>query len=185
MFGITEAYLIEHGEITHPIRAAQLIGNGPDVLRRIDAVGNDFDTWTGMCGKNGQSVPVSSGQPTVPCRGDHRRRDRGVTAVDLLEHRSRASPGRRATGEQVEAYVVRTRETDVEVFGGEVESLTTAGVEGVGIRVVADHRQGFAWAGSLDADVVAETLARSARQRRRSASPTSGTGSRPRPTSTA
>ena len=68
VFGVTEAYLIENGEITRPVRAAQLIGNGPEVLRGIDAVGNDFDTWTGMCGKNGQSVPVSSGQPTVLVR---------------------------------------------------------------------------------------------------------------------
>jgi TldD protein len=69
VFGITEAYMIEHGEVTHPIRAAQLIGNGPEILRRIDLVGNDFDTWTGMCGKNGQSVPVSSGQPTLRVSG--------------------------------------------------------------------------------------------------------------------
>ena len=68
VFGVTEAYLIENGEITRPVRAAQLIGNGPDVLRGIDAVGNDFDTWPGMCGQNGQSVPVSSGQPTVLVR---------------------------------------------------------------------------------------------------------------------
>ncbi len=65
VFGITEAYMIENGEITHPIRAANLIGNGPEVLRAIDAVGNDFDTWTGTCGKDGQGVPVSSGQPTL------------------------------------------------------------------------------------------------------------------------
>ncbi len=68
VFGITEAYLIERGEITRPIRAAQLIGNGPEVLGMVDAVGNDFETWTGMCGKQGQSVPVSSGQPTVLVR---------------------------------------------------------------------------------------------------------------------
>jgi TldD protein len=68
VFGITEAYLIEKGEITRPIRAAQLIGNGPEVLRMVDAVGNDFETWTGMCGKQGQSVPVSSGQPSVLVR---------------------------------------------------------------------------------------------------------------------
>lgn len=65
VFGMTEAYLIEGGEITVPIRAANLIGNGPEVLRLIDAVGNDFETWTGTCGKDGQSVPVSAGQPTV------------------------------------------------------------------------------------------------------------------------
>jgi PmbA protein len=61
-------------------------------------------------------------------------------------------------GEQVEAYVVRTQETDVEVFGGQVESLTTAGVEGVGVRVIVDGRQGLAWAGSLDPSVVEDTL---------------------------
>ena len=65
VFGMTEAYMIEDGEITEPVRAANLIGNGPAVLQAIDAVGNDFETWTGMCGKDGQSVPVSSGQPTV------------------------------------------------------------------------------------------------------------------------
>jgi TldD protein len=65
VFGVTEAYLIENGEITDPVRAAQLIGNGPDVLRRVDAVGSDFDTWAGTCGKDGQGVPVSSGQPTL------------------------------------------------------------------------------------------------------------------------
>ncbi|GIU89005.1 MAG: peptidase [Acidimicrobiia bacterium] len=68
VFGVTEAYLIEHGEVTRPIRAAQLIGNGPEVLRMVDVVGNDFETWTGMCGKSGQSVPVSSGQPTLLVR---------------------------------------------------------------------------------------------------------------------
>jgi len=65
VFGVTEAYLIENGEITDPVRAAQLIGNGPEVLRLVDAVGSDFDTWAGTCGKDGQGVPVSSGQPTL------------------------------------------------------------------------------------------------------------------------
>jgi len=69
VFGITEAYLIENGEITEPIRAAQLIGNGPQCLTTIDAIGNDFDTWTGTCGKDGQGVPVSSGQPTLRLNG--------------------------------------------------------------------------------------------------------------------
>src|SRR5205085_1111421 len=57
--------LIENGEITDPIRSANLIGNGPEVLQLIDAVGNDFDTWAGTCGKDGQGVPVSAGQPTL------------------------------------------------------------------------------------------------------------------------
>jgi TldD protein len=65
VFGVTEAYLIENGEVTEPVRAAQLIGNGSETLRLVDAVGNDFDTWAGTCGKEGQGVPVSSGQPTL------------------------------------------------------------------------------------------------------------------------
>lgn len=65
VFGVTEAYLIEDGVITEPVRAAQLIGNGPETLRLVDAIGNDFDTWPGTCGKDGQGVPVSSGQPTL------------------------------------------------------------------------------------------------------------------------
>ena len=65
VFGMSEAYLIEDGKITAPLKPAQLIGNGPEVLQLVDAVGNDFATWSGTCGKNGQSVPVSSGQPTL------------------------------------------------------------------------------------------------------------------------
>ena len=66
VFGMTEAYLIEDGEITDPIRDANLIGNGPDVLKLIDAVGDDFGMgWPGTCGKDGQGVPVGDGQPTL------------------------------------------------------------------------------------------------------------------------
>ena len=68
VFGITEAYMIENGEITEPVRSAQLIGNGPETLRLVDTVGSDFDTWAGTCGKDGQGVPVSSGQPTLRVR---------------------------------------------------------------------------------------------------------------------
>ncbi len=68
VFGVTEAYLIEDGRITEPVRAANLIGNGPETLLAIDAVGDDFDTWAGTCGKDGQGVPVSAGQPTVRVR---------------------------------------------------------------------------------------------------------------------
>jgi PmbA protein len=61
-------------------------------------------------------------------------------------------------GEQVEAYIGRGRETEIRVYEGEVESLSSAESGGIGIRVVAGNRQGFAYAGSLDADVIAETL---------------------------
>lgn len=69
VFGTTEAYLIEGGRITEPLRDANLIGNGPEVLQRIDALGDDFSMMPGTCGKDGQSVPVGCGQPTLRITG--------------------------------------------------------------------------------------------------------------------
>ena len=69
VFGTSEAYLIENGRITEPLRDANLIGNGPEVLRRIDAVATDFDMTPGTCGKDGQSVPVGCGQATLRITG--------------------------------------------------------------------------------------------------------------------
>ena len=65
VFGMSEAYMIENGELTYPIKGAQLIGNGPQVLKVIEAVAADFDRWEGVCGKDGQSAPVTNGMPTV------------------------------------------------------------------------------------------------------------------------
>jgi TldD protein len=63
-FGVREAYLIEDGRITKPVKGATLIGNGPEILKRIDMVGDDMSFWPGTCGK-GQWVPVTSGAPTL------------------------------------------------------------------------------------------------------------------------
>ena len=66
VFGMTEAYLIENGEVTEPIREGNLIGNGPEVLTRIDGLGDDFAMGSpGTCGKDGQGVPVGDGTPTL------------------------------------------------------------------------------------------------------------------------
>ncbi|HXU92039.1 MAG TPA: metalloprotease TldD [Gallionella sp.] len=71
VFSTTEAYLIENGKVMHPVKGATLIGNGPDVLTRISMIGNDLalDPGVGTCGKEGQSVPVGVGQPTVRIDG--------------------------------------------------------------------------------------------------------------------
>ena len=65
VFGMSEAYWIENGERAFPIKGANLIGNGPQVLNVIDAVGADFARWEGVCGKDGQHAPVTNGMPTV------------------------------------------------------------------------------------------------------------------------
>jgi TldD protein len=66
VFGMTEAYLIENGEVTAPLREGNLIGNGPQALTAIDALGNDFAMGSpGTCGKDGQGVPVGDGVPTL------------------------------------------------------------------------------------------------------------------------
>jgi TldD protein len=67
VFTISEAYLIENGKITQPIKGATLIGNGPEVMKKISMIGNDLqlDPGIGTCGKDGQSVPVGVGQPSL------------------------------------------------------------------------------------------------------------------------
>jgi len=67
VFSASEAYLVENGKITAPVKGATLIGNGPDVMNRISMIGNDLelDSGVGSCGKEGQSVPVGVGQPTL------------------------------------------------------------------------------------------------------------------------
>jgi TldD protein len=67
VFSASEAYLIENGKVTRPVRGATLIGNGPDAMTRVSMVGNDLqlDAGVGVCGKDGQSVPVGVGQPTL------------------------------------------------------------------------------------------------------------------------
>ena len=67
VFSATEAYLIENGRVTRPVKGATLIGNGPEIMTRVSMVGNDLalDEGVGVCGKDGQSVPVGVGQPTL------------------------------------------------------------------------------------------------------------------------
>ncbi len=71
VFSASEAYMIENGKLTYPVRGATLIGNGPDVLTRVAMIGNDMalDPGVGTCGKEGQSVPVGVGQPTLRIDG--------------------------------------------------------------------------------------------------------------------
>ncbi len=71
VFSCTEAYRIEDGKVGEPIKGATLIGNGPDVMTRVSMIGNDMrlDTGIGICGKNGQTVPVGVGQPTLRIDG--------------------------------------------------------------------------------------------------------------------
>lgn len=71
VFSASEAYMIEDGKVTYPVKGATLIGNGPDVLNRVSMIGNDMrlDSGVGVCGKEGQSVPVGVGQPTLRIDG--------------------------------------------------------------------------------------------------------------------
>lgn len=71
VFSAAEAWMIEDGKLTYPVKGATLIGNGPDVLTRVSMIGNDMalDSGVGTCGKEGQSVPVGVGQPTLRIDG--------------------------------------------------------------------------------------------------------------------
>jgi TldD protein len=65
VFAVTEGYLIEGGKVGRPVRGATIVGNGPRALHKVDMVGNDLKLAPGTCGKEGQGVPVSVGQPTI------------------------------------------------------------------------------------------------------------------------
>jgi TldD protein len=67
VFSASEAYMIENGKVTYPVKGATLIGSGPESLKYVSMIGNDMalDTGVGVCGKEGQSVPVGVGQPTL------------------------------------------------------------------------------------------------------------------------
>ena len=67
MFSASEAFWVENGKIAYPVKGATLIGNGPEAMTRVSMIGNDLqlDTGVGVCGKEGQSVPVGVGQPTL------------------------------------------------------------------------------------------------------------------------
>ncbi len=71
VFSASEAYLIENGKVTRPVKGATLIGNGPDAMNKVGMVGNDMalDSGVGTCGKEGQSVPVGVGMPTIRIDG--------------------------------------------------------------------------------------------------------------------
>jgi TldD protein len=67
VFSASEAWMIEDGKLSYPVKGATLVGNGPDVLNRVSMIGDDMrlDSGVGTCGKDGQSVPVGVGQPTL------------------------------------------------------------------------------------------------------------------------
>jgi TldD protein len=71
VFSASEAYWVENGKILYPVKGATLIGNGPEALTRISMIGDDLelDSGVGVCGKEGQSVPVGVGQPTLRIDG--------------------------------------------------------------------------------------------------------------------
>ena len=71
VFSASEAYLIEGGKVTRPVKGATLIGDGPSALTRVTMIGDDFafDPGVGVCGKSGQSLPVGVGQPSLKITG--------------------------------------------------------------------------------------------------------------------
>ena len=71
VFSASEAYWVENGKIQYPVKGATIIGTGPEELKRVSMIGNDMalDSGVGVCGKDGQSVPVGVGQPTLRIDG--------------------------------------------------------------------------------------------------------------------
>src|SRR5439155_973057 len=151
VFGMTEAYLIENGEITDPLREGNLIGNGPEVLTLIEAIGNDFAMGPpGMCGKDGQGVPVGDGVPTL--------RVQALTIGDLdLFRESLADFPADAKVELALALERASRSADPRISGVEsadyVDSIGEgAVVTSTGIRTAGRETAAYIMASVLAAD---------------------------------
>ena len=71
MFSASEAFWVENGKIQYPVKGATIVGSGPEALKKVTMIGNDsrLDSGVGVCGKEGQSVPVGVGQPTLRIEG--------------------------------------------------------------------------------------------------------------------
>ena len=100
VFGVAEGYLIENGELTTPVRGANLIGNGPQILAGIDAVADDYEFRHGICGKEGQGVPVANGSPTLRIARDDGGRDGCLSSPTCAPGRSTQAKA----GEEIEAF---------------------------------------------------------------------------------
>ena len=171
VFGMTEAYLIEDGELTDPIREGNLIGNGPQVLQDIDLLGQRLRHGQPRHVRQGRPGRAGRRRPAHPAgEGPHHRRYCRMSASGAAgascctspsewpARPSRASRSRRSSGASVE--------TSVRVYEGEIEHLSRPRVEGIGVRVIKDGRVGFAYAGTLDEATRRRGAGRGSRQRR-------------------
>ena len=158
VFGMTEAYLIENGEITEPLREGNLIGNGPEVLTRIDAARHRLRHGPARApaARTARASPSATASPTLRVTS---LTIGGTAGVNLLEVGDLVV-GMAEPGEQVEAVRgPRARHRDQGLRRRDRVVRLRPSPQGVGIRVIADGRQGFAYAATFDADVLAETMA--------------------------
>ena len=126
VFGVSEGYLIENGEVTSPCRGATLIGNCLEALAAIDAVGEDFFMKTGICGKGGQRVPVGTGQGHVRVGAMTVGGTAGLSELSATAGRAVEATLGGWRGRGGGLRLPRDSGREVRVHGGEVESLTAA-----------------------------------------------------------
>ena len=183
VFSASEAYLIENGKVTRPVKGATLIGNGPDVLTRVAMVGNDLklDAGVGTCGKEGQSVPGGR-RPADPAhRRPHRRRHAGMSAAGgLLTPDSRdiaasqplpfaqdelkqriadlLAEAEAQGADAAEAAISVESGLSVTVRLGEVETIEHTRDKGLGITVYLDGRKGSASTTDFSAQAIKDTV---------------------------
>ena len=156
-FTCREAYLIEDGKKTVPVKGATLIGSCLDIIQNIDAVADDLDFGPGICGK-GQAAEVTAGQPTVRLRGINVG---GTRAAPLRDANKEPTMDNKALAEQLvkqslkkgadaaEVYIQSGRELSIEVRNGDIETVQEAATAGAGIRVFVEGRMAFACSNDL------------------------------------
>ena len=157
VFGVAEGYLIENGRLTTPLRGATLVGNGIDILMQIDMIAGDFDVKTGICGKDGQGVPVGTGQATLRIARDDGGRD-GLMfdVVDAVLERAAARRAR-ATSRSTPSAPRRaaSRSTSRRSSSSPRRSAAASGV-----RVFVGGAVGYAYTSDLSDGALDEVVQR-------------------------
>ena len=158
-FTCREAYLIEDGKKTEPVKGATLIGNCLDIIQGIDAVGDNLAFGPGICGK-GQAAEVDAGQPTVRIRGINvggtraqELRRKGTKETTMTDYKGLAEQLVRTClkkgADAAEVYLETGRNLNIDVRNGEIETIQEASGAGAGIRVFVKGRMAFSSSNDL------------------------------------
>ena len=162
-FSVMEAYLIKDGKIDGPLKGATLIGNGPDILSKIDMVGNNLAHGQGMCGSMSGTIAPQCGAANDPCEGNYRGHKGGI-GMELQAMKSLIFQQGEALGfTDMEIDYVSSRNLNCNVYNQEIDDFTISQDGGLAFRGLYQGKMGYAYTEKIDESAV-DILVNTARE---------------------